>query len=85
LTEAGILADLLPRLEPARGRDRRRFLSGLPPQERVGVGYETVYGLDVPPAGKPSLTVTGLDCSIDESPPRPSPAPLLSNGLVCSA
>lgn len=44
----------------------RRFPLGVPRQGRVGVGYATVYGVDVPPAAEPSLTVAELDRAIDE-------------------
>jgi DNA ligase-1 len=42
------------------------FLSGAPRQGRVGVGYATLYGIDVPPADEPSLTVADLDRAVDE-------------------
>ena len=42
------------------------FLSGLPRQGRVGVGYSTIYGVAPRPADEPSLTVADVDKAIDE-------------------
>ncbi len=59
-----ILAELL------RGLDRREvaiaagFLSGVPRQGRVGVGYSTIYSLTESPASEPSLTIDDLDEAI---------------------
>ena len=33
------------------------FLAGVPRQGRVGVGYSTIYGIEVPPAEEPWLTI----------------------------
>jgi DNA ligase-1 len=60
-----ILAELLRRLEPTEVAIATGFLSGLPRQGRVGVGYSTVYGLDQAPAAEASLTVADLDVAID--------------------
>ena len=40
------------------------FLSGVPRQGRIGVGYSTVYDIDVPPAAAPSVSVAELDAAI---------------------
>ena len=58
------LAGLLRRLEPGEVAIAAGLLSGLPRQGRVGVGYSTVYGLEVAPATAPSLTVEDLDAAI---------------------
>ena len=42
------------------------FLSGVPRQGRVGVGYSAVYGVEETPASEPSLTVDDLDRAISE-------------------
>jgi DNA ligase-1 len=65
-TKVGILADLLRSVEPSEVAICVGFLSGAPRQGRVGVGYATVYGIDVSPAAEPSLTVADLDRAIDE-------------------
>ena len=59
-----ILADLLRQLEPGEVPIAVGFLSGAARQGRVGVGYATVYGLDVLPAGEPSLTIDDVDRAI---------------------
>jgi len=42
------------------------FLSGVPRQGRVGVGYATVFGVECEPARDPTLTVLDLDGAISE-------------------
>ena len=42
------------------------FLSGVPRQGRVGIGYATVYATQVPWAGEPSLSVDDVDRAITE-------------------
>jgi ATP-dependent DNA ligase I len=64
--KVGALADLLRRVEPHEVAIAAALLSGLPRQGRVGVGYSTIYGLDVSPAPLPSLTVEDLDAAIVE-------------------
>jgi DNA ligase 1 len=59
-----ILAELLRRLEPGEVTIAAGFLSGLPRQGRVGVGYSTIYGLEQAPAPEPSLTISDLDAAI---------------------
>jgi DNA ligase-1 len=65
-TKVGVLADLLRSVGPAEIAICVGLLSGAPRQGRVGVGYTTVYGIDVPPAMETSLTVADLDRAIDE-------------------
>jgi DNA ligase 1 len=65
--KVAILAGLLERLDPSEVPICVGFLSGLPRQGRVGVGYSTIYGVDVAPADKASLTVDDLDRAIDEA------------------
>lgn len=60
-----LLGDLLKRLEPSEVPVVVGFLSGVPRQGRVGIGYSTIYGIDSPPAREPSLTVAELDSAID--------------------
>ena len=60
-----ILGDLLKRLDPGEVPIVVGFLSGLPRQGRVGIGYSTIYGVDPPPASDASLTVDDLDRAID--------------------
>ena len=61
-----ILAELLRSADPGEVAVCVGLLSGTPRQGRVGVGYATVYGIDVEPAGAPSLTVADVDRAIDE-------------------
>jgi len=58
------LAGLLGRLEPAEIPLAVGFLSGLPRQGRVGVGYSRLYSIDRVPAEQPSLTISDLDRAI---------------------
>ncbi|HEV3377249.1 MAG TPA: ATP-dependent DNA ligase [Thermoleophilaceae bacterium] len=64
--KVAILADLLRRLEPSEVGAAVGFLTGVPRQGRVGVGYSTIYGLERAPAPEPSLTIEGLDRAIEE-------------------
>jgi DNA ligase-1 len=57
-------ADLLSRLDPHEVAIATGFLSGVPRQGRVGVGYSTIYGIERAPAAEPSLTVGDLDAAI---------------------
>jgi DNA ligase-1 len=61
-----ILADLLSRLAPGEVALTTGFLSGIPRQGRVGVGYSTIYGIEPAPAARPSLTIEDLDAAIAE-------------------
>jgi DNA ligase 1 len=64
--KVAILADLLRRLEPREVSVAVGFLAGVPRQGRIGVGYSTVYGIEVEPAAEPSLTVEELDRTLTE-------------------
>jgi DNA ligase 1 len=64
--KVAILAELLRRVDPGEVAICVGFLSGLPRQGRVGVGYATVYGIEAPPSAEPSLTVAEVDRAIDE-------------------
>src|SRR5215210_6054429 len=58
------LARLLRGLDPTEVPVVVGFLAGSPRQGRVGVGYAAVYGVEVPPAAEPTLTVAELDEAI---------------------
>jgi ATP-dependent DNA ligase I len=62
--KVAILAQLLTRLDPEEVPVAVGFLTGVPRQGRVGVGYSTIYGIERPPAGEASLTVDELDRAI---------------------
>jgi DNA ligase 1 len=64
--KVAILADLLGRLDAGEVPICVGFLSGVPRQGRVGVGYSTIYGIELAPAGEASLTVSDVDRAIDE-------------------
>ncbi len=64
--KVAILAELLRKLDPDEVPICVGFLSGVPRQGRVGVGYSTVYGIDPQPPSAPSLTVIDVDRAIDE-------------------
>jgi DNA ligase-1 len=61
-----ILAEALKRLDASEVPAAVGFLTGVPRQGRVGVGYSTIYGMQVAPAAEPSLTVDELDRAISE-------------------
>jgi DNA ligase 1 len=62
--KVAILAELLGRLEPSEIPLAVGYLSGAPRQGRVGIGYSTIYRLEVEPAQEPSLTIDELDRAI---------------------
>jgi DNA ligase-1 len=62
--KVAILAELLQGLEPDELAPAVGFLTGVPRQGRVGVGYRTVYAIDATPATEPSLTIEELDRAI---------------------
>ncbi len=64
--KVAILADLLRTLARDEVAIAVGLLSGLPRQGRVGVGYATVYGLELAPAPEPALTVADVDRAISE-------------------
>ncbi len=64
--KVAILAELLRSVDVDEVPICVGFLSGVPRQGRVGVGYSTIYGIELAPAAEASLTVGDLDCAIDE-------------------
>jgi DNA ligase 1 len=64
--KVAILADLLRELEPDEIPICVGFLSGVPRQGRIGVGYAAVYRTDGGPADEPSLSVGEVDRAISE-------------------
>ena len=62
--KVAILAELLQRLDPHEVKPAIGFLTGVPRQGRVGVGYSTIYKIEPAAAGLPSLTVDELDRAI---------------------
>ena len=61
-----LLADLLRRLDAAEVPIAVGLLTGVPRQGRVGVGYSTIYRLEVAPAEEPTLAIPELDSAIAE-------------------
>jgi DNA ligase 1 len=61
-----ILAELLKRLDTGEVPICVAFLSGVPRQGRIGIGYSTVYGLELTPAAEAALTVVDVDRAIDD-------------------
>jgi DNA ligase 1 len=64
--KVAILAELLKKLDPDEVPICVGFLSGVPRQGRVGVGYSKIYSLSHEPAAPASLTVADVDQAIDE-------------------
>jgi DNA ligase-1 len=62
--KVAILSDLLRRLDASEVPIAVGFLTGVPRQGRVGVGYATIYGIDTPSADEPTLVVDDLDEAI---------------------
>jgi len=60
------LAELLRGLEPAEVPICVGFLSGVPRQGRVGIGYAAIRGVQGAPAPEPSLTVADVDQAISD-------------------
>jgi DNA ligase-1 len=60
-----ILAELLRALAPAEVPVAVGFLSGVPRQGRIGIGYATVYRNGGEPAVEASLTIDDVDRAID--------------------
>ena len=61
-----ILAGLLRRLEASEVAVAVGFLTGVPRQGRVGIGYATIYGIEAAPAPEASLSIADLDRAITE-------------------
>ena len=64
--KVAILADLLRTLDPPELPIVVGFLSGVPRQGRVGIGYSTIFGIAHEPAAEASLSVEELDRMITE-------------------
>jgi DNA ligase-1 len=64
--KVAILADLLGRLDANEIVLGVGFLTGVPRQGRVGIGYATIYGIERAPARDPSLTLGEVDRAIAE-------------------
>jgi DNA ligase-1 len=64
--KVAILAELVRGLDASEVPICVGFLSGVPRQGRVGVGYSTIYGIELRPAGDASLTVDDLDRAISD-------------------
>src|SRR5262245_33918995 len=60
-TKIAALAELLSRLAPDEVEPAVGFLTGEPRQGRVGVGWATVFRLDVTPAQVPTLGIADVD------------------------
>src|SRR5262245_51151161 len=65
-TKVAAIADLLACLAPAEVAIVVAYLSGETRQGRVGVGWATLFRVEVTPAVTPTLTVTDLDRALDE-------------------
>jgi DNA ligase-1 len=55
-----LLVDLLRRLEPDEIDIAVGFLSGRPPQGKIGIGWASLSAIEVPASAEPSLTVDDL-------------------------
>jgi DNA ligase 1 len=64
--KVAILADLLRTLDAAEVPVCVGFLSGVPRQGRVGIGYSTIRGITPSPAGEATLTVADVDEAISQ-------------------
>jgi DNA ligase 1 len=62
--KVAILSELLQHLEAHEVPIAVGFLTGVPRQGRVGVGYSTIYGIDAGPAEEPTLSIDELDLAI---------------------
>lgn len=64
--KVALIADALRRLEPNEIAAAVGFLSGVPRQGKIGVGWATVWRLEVSPSVQASLTVADLDDALTE-------------------
>jgi DNA ligase-1 len=64
--KVALLAELLRSLEPHEVAIAVGFLSAVPRQGRVGIGYSTIYGIEHRPAEHASLTIGEFDRAIAE-------------------
>ena len=65
-TKIAALAELLGRLAPDEIEAAVGFLTGEARQGRVGVGWATMFRLDVTPASVPTLTIADVDRALDQ-------------------
>ncbi len=63
--KVAILAELLSEARAGEVPIAVGFLTGVPRQGRVGVGYSTIYGIERPAAEHASLTIDDLDRAIE--------------------
>jgi DNA ligase-1 len=61
-----LLAGLFATLDISEVEIAVGFLRGEPRQGRVGIGWASVYPLDVPPSSEPSLEIADVDRVVDE-------------------
>ena len=66
LAKVAALGDLLRQLEPAEVEPAVGFLTGVPRQGRIGVGWRTAFQVDVAAAEEPSIHVLELDAALAE-------------------
>src|SRR4051812_34176207 len=64
--KVAILAELLGRLDRDEVPIAVGFLTGVPRQGRVGIGYRTIYAIQLGPAPAPSLVIADVDRAIGE-------------------
>ncbi|MGH8949770.1 MAG: ATP-dependent DNA ligase, partial [Acidimicrobiia bacterium] len=56
-----LLAAMLRRLDPDEAAAAISYLSGRPRQDRLGVGWATIYAIEAAPAKEPSLEILEVD------------------------
>jgi DNA ligase 1 len=66
LEKIALLADVLSRLTREEAAIGVSYLSGAPRQARLGVGYATVYGVEVKPAESADLELIEVDRFLEE-------------------
>ncbi len=64
--KVAILADFLRRLDAGEIAAAVGFLTGVPRQGRVGIGYSTIYGIERAPAKQATLTVDEVDLAVSD-------------------
>lgn len=64
--KTALLAATLRRLSPDEAAVAVSFLTGQPTQRKLGAGYATVYGVEVPPAEDGSLEVLEVDRILEQ-------------------
>ncbi len=61
-----LLAAMLCRLAPDEAAPAVSFLSGKPRQDRLGVGWTTVYAIEAAAAKEPSLEIIEVDATLED-------------------